>query len=124
MVEGVRARTIPGRFFLAASRDEGSVLPDRARALAFGYELWQWALIDEENPNLVAAAPPVCEDIVRFHPALWHGHECLGRASLQIGDLQKAARAFQDALRLAKRAHDAEGIKRAQEGLRAIARGR
>ena len=107
--------------YLAGAKSLG--FPERM-PFRFGYAVSQFALIDDDNPNLAAAALPICEDIVRTYPSLWHGHECLGRASLVMGDRQAASHAFQEALRLAKRAQDVEGAGLAQEGLRAVARRR
>ena len=205
ILEGVRARTTPGRFFLAASRDESAELAGAAREFArnlagytgpttfeyreliddshsntqvqgtidglrfifrpvslagnhfeeaadesaasfstryasvrqqylagaaglglparlpfeMGFLMSQWML---DEPNLLSAVSVICEDIVRDHPALWHGHECRGRVRREMGDLLGAGTAFQEALRLAKQVGDAEGRAAAENGLRAIAR--
>ena len=205
ILEGVRARTTPGRFFLAASRDESAELASAAREFAsnlagytgpttfeyreliddshpntqvqgtidglrfifrpvslagnhfeeaadesaasfstryanvrqqylagaaglglparlpfeMGFLMSQWML---DEPNLLSAVSVICEDIVRDHPALWHGHECRGRVRREMGDLLGAGTAFQEALRLAKQVGNAEGRAAAENGLRAIAR--
>lgn len=205
VLEGVKARTTPGRFFLGASRDESAELAGAAREFArdlagyrgpttfqyreliddshsntqvqgtidglrfifrpvslagtrlelaadesaasfstayakvrqqylagadalglpprvpfeMGFLTSQW-MVDE--PNLLSAVSIICDDIVRDHPALWHGQECRGRVRRQTDDLSGARTAFQEALRLAQQAGDAEGITAAKNGLSAIAR--
>ena len=98
-----------------------------ARALGFPERmphlfnlLWANSLVD--NPEVVAAVPAICDDVVRYYPSLWQGHECLGRAWRQIGDLPRSENAFREALRLARQAGVPEGIRRAEEGLRSVAR--
>ncbi len=205
VLQGVRARTTPGRFFLAASRDESAELAGVAREFArdlagykgpttfqyreltddshsntqvqgtidglrfifrpvslagtqleqaadesaasfstayanvrqqylagatalglpprlpfeMGFLMSQWMM---DEANLISAVSVICDDIVRDHPALWHGHECRGRARRKTGDLFGADTAFREALRLATQAGDAEGKTAAENGLRAIAR--
>ena len=83
-----------------------------------GFLMSQW-LVDE--PTMISAVSAICDDIVRDHPALWHGHECHGRARHKAGDLVGAGAAFQQALRLATQAGDIEGKTAAANGLRALA---